>query len=353
MAHRSIETVQINLHHSKSASAILCRTLAKMQTAIALSQELWLVDGTIRGLGGCGKLLYVNPRENRIRACILIKGIDATFLPRLSKENLAVAKVKALIRENRVLEFMIGSAYLSYDFIELPPTPEVQGLINRVRDGGLELLLGCDANSHHLGWGSSNTNAWGEALHDFMMGNGLLLLNRGNEPAFMDCRRQELLDITMCTTGMADLVRDWRVSREASGSDHSQIRLSLTDKVDPIQRRNPRNTNWVGYKAELSLRIQDVTCRFENKERLEYAAECFGEAIRCSFENNYNIRIQNGTKKVSWWNDTLAHLRERLKKAWNRVKNSHGNSHKRQAMEERRCLQRKYNKGPDGIYPML
>jgi len=40
MAVLGIQVVQINLHHSKSASVILARSLAGMQTAIALVQEL-------------------------------------------------------------------------------------------------------------------------------------------------------------------------------------------------------------------------------------------------------------------------------------------------------------------------
>ncbi|XP_011313302.1 uncharacterized protein [Fopius arisanus] len=207
-----------------------------------------------------------------------------------------------------------------------------------MKESGLELLLGCDANSHHVGWGSSNTNAKEEALHNFIMEKDLMLLNRGTHPTFMDCRRHEVLDITIFTTGMVDVVRDWRVSKEPSGSDHSQIRLSLTGRTDIIQRRNPKNSDWKGYREELSLRIQDVPSRFKNREQLEHAAESFGEAVKRFFKNNCVPGTQTGTKKVCWWNNTLTSLRNQLRKAWNKVKNFCDSIHKSKALEERKNL---------------
>ncbi|XP_011302228.1 uncharacterized protein [Fopius arisanus] len=177
----------------------------------------------------------------------------------------------------------------------------------RVKDEGTELLLGCNANSHHLGWGSSNTNARREALHDFMMVNDLLLLKRGTEPTLTNCRKQEVLDITICT-------------------------------------RNPKKTDWTGYKEELSLRIQDVPSRFENEERLEYAGEAFGESITSSFETNCVMRAIKGTKQVSWWSTILANLRDQVRRAWNKVKNSCSNLCRRKAAEKRKLLQEKFNK---------
>jgi cyanate permease len=51
----SITFIQINLHHSKSASALLAWNMAVMQTGIAIRQEPWTVKGIIRGLCSGGK----------------------------------------------------------------------------------------------------------------------------------------------------------------------------------------------------------------------------------------------------------------------------------------------------------
>jgi hypothetical protein len=59
----STPVIQINLHHSKSASAILTRSIAEVQTCIAIIQEPWLVKGAIKGLGRCGKVLKANTTD--------------------------------------------------------------------------------------------------------------------------------------------------------------------------------------------------------------------------------------------------------------------------------------------------
>jgi len=85
---------------------------------------------------------------------------------------------------------------MPYNFKDLPPQEEVKKLVTYAEERRLELLLGCDTNSPHIGRGSMNINPRGESLHDFFMSTGLIILNRGTEPTFMDCRRQEIIDIT-------------------------------------------------------------------------------------------------------------------------------------------------------------
>jgi hypothetical protein len=82
---------------------------------------------------------------------------------------------------------------------------------------------------------------------DFIMRTGLQILNRGKEPTFVDSRKQEVLDIKICTRGLVGLVRDWMVSSEPSGSDHRQILYTLNqNQIEMKWGRNPRQTNWTG-----------------------------------------------------------------------------------------------------------
>jgi len=54
---------------------------------------------------------------------------------------------------------------------------------------GLELLLGCNTNSHHIGWGSTNINSKNENLHDFIMSTGLIILYRETETFMAEDKR--------------------------------------------------------------------------------------------------------------------------------------------------------------------
>lgn len=271
MNHPNVPIIQINLHHSKSASAILARSMAAAQTSIALIQEPWLVRDAISGLGGCGTIHKAQPTR-KLRTCVVTKGVTATFLPQLSGDDLTVVLTKINLAGDRTVDLLIGSAYMPYDSTGLPPQEEIINLVAYAKQRGLQLLLGCDANSHHVCWGSSNINPRGVSLHDFILGNELTILNRGTEPTFMDSRRQEVLDITVCTKEVADLVEDWRVSDEPSGSDHRQIRLTLRHSVEIQWARNPRKTNWEGFDRDLGIMLTKVPNRFHAKDQLETAA---------------------------------------------------------------------------------
>jgi len=61
----------------------------------------------------------------------------------------------------------------------------------------------------------------------------------------MDRRRQEVIDITLCSEGMAGLVRDWRIFCKPSGSEraHRQVRFSLKHREEIKWGRNPKHTN--------------------------------------------------------------------------------------------------------------
>ena len=78
MASFSIPNIQINLHHSKSTSVILTRSMAVVRTGIATVQQTWLVEGIIRGLENCGEVSKANT-ANKTRTCVIVMGVDATL----------------------------------------------------------------------------------------------------------------------------------------------------------------------------------------------------------------------------------------------------------------------------------
>jgi hypothetical protein len=60
-----------------------------------------------------------------------------------------------------------------------------------------QLIIGCDANAHHVLWGSTGTNLWGVSLVEFLASSNLNILNHGNEPTFVVCNRKEVIDLTL------------------------------------------------------------------------------------------------------------------------------------------------------------
>ncbi|XP_020297157.1 uncharacterized protein LOC109861770 [Pseudomyrmex gracilis] len=313
-----IQMIQINLHHSKSASAILARSMAVMHTSIALIQEPWIVKGAVKGLSGCS-CLYKAHSDNRVRSCILVKGLNAIFLPQLSSEDLTVINVRVKLAEEKNMEVLIWSVYMSYDSTDPPLHEEVKNLVAYAEAREFELLLVCDGNSHHVGWGGTDTNLRGESLHNYLMGTGLTILNRGNEPTFLDSRRQEVIDITICAERVAGLVNDWRVSDEPSGSDHRQIRLTLQQIQQISWVCNPQKTNWEGFRADLKAQLAMASTSFGTKNNLENVADFLKNAIINAFKLNCSPKPRNPVNKIHWWNKELGKLRLETRKKFSKA----------------------------------
>ena len=84
---------QINLHHSKGASAVLARSMAGMHTGISLLQEPWVYKGCIRGIAACGKLFRA-PAEAKPRAAVVVKGIEAQLMPEFCSRDVVAVLVE-------------------------------------------------------------------------------------------------------------------------------------------------------------------------------------------------------------------------------------------------------------------
>jgi len=76
---------QINLHHSKTASAALLLRLTEGGSYLVLVQEPWVVGGKVAGLGTKEYTLMLDPKdpkEGKIRTCILANRHLSIFLLR-------------------------------------------------------------------------------------------------------------------------------------------------------------------------------------------------------------------------------------------------------------------------------
>jgi hypothetical protein len=82
-------------------------------------------------------------------------------------------------------EIIIASTYLPYDSDEPPPTKELRDVIDYCCSGKKELIIGCDANVHHILWERTGTNPRGESLVEYLVISNLNILNQGNELAFV------------------------------------------------------------------------------------------------------------------------------------------------------------------------
>ena len=264
--------LQVNLHHSRAASAAL--SVAMRNCHVAHIQEPWTYKGEIKGLKEVGGELIYSRSIQYPRTCILVeKGFRILPLMNYYSWDLTVVKIKT--SSGGGPREILGSAYLPYD-IE-PPTPgELERLVTGCRANGTHLIVGCDANSHHTSWGSTNINNRGESLLNYMMANGLDIMNRGNKPTFITSNKRVVIDITIATVYAGNFIKDWHVTEEVSCSDHRYICFTLTGIDRSVEvHRSPHRTNWESFRTDLLCCLCDMTDKISNFTDLETIAKQF------------------------------------------------------------------------------
>ena len=313
---------QINLQHSKASTALLCRRHAKLQTNphIILIQEPWVCHKRICGLSAMswGQILHCEGNV-RPRACIIMpRLIEHTMLKELCSGDIVAAKIKYLKSGNSV-EAIIVSAYLPYDSLQPPPSRELREVVKYAESNNLGLIVGCDANSQNIVWGSSKCNPRGLKLLDFILSSDLVIQNTGNKPTFVTRRRQEVIDLTLTNRSVGNQINRWRVLEEDSLSDHRLIEFRLgIDTISIPSGRNPRNVDWDRYGELVTERLPNLK-KLKSAEMIEDATKKLeGTLINC-FEELCPLRQSRQGKAVPWWNPELSKLRVRSRKLLNKA----------------------------------
>ena len=316
-----MRVVQVNLHHSRAASAVLCKVMENCD--IALIQEPWVNQGTIKGLSGVGGAIIYCRDTDRPRACILIKN-NIRILPLTNFCFRDLVAVRLTTTEaSGPKNIVIGSAYFPHDDPDSPPPSAVEELVRACRGSGSQLIIGCDANAHHSIWGSTDTNQRGEYILQFLMANNLDIMNRGNNPTFVTGQRQEVLDITITTSYVGNFIKNWHVSEEESCSDHRHIRFEITCiKREITTYRDPRRTNWGNYRIDLERNLGGLKNAINNVTDLELVADQLTDAANSAYEANCPQTKTNSSRKVPWWGPDLETKRGQVRKNWNQAKRS-------------------------------
>jgi hypothetical protein len=201
-----IKVVHINLHDSRAASALMCRKLLADNIIEALIQEQWLSNDKIRGLR-CKGGSTISPNCDNPRTCIYVKNrINSMVNLRFCSRDATTIEVSEVVGGcRRTIRF--SSLYLPYEDPE-PPSAMMRDILQHSTEEKKEIILGIDANAHHTLWGSTDINPRGESLMEYMVSTKLNILNKGNKPTFLNVRMRQVIDLTLGTTLVGNLVCD-------------------------------------------------------------------------------------------------------------------------------------------------
>ena len=320
-----LEIIQINLQHCRAAAATLSRQLDGKQNIITLVQEPWVVKSKVCGLNIANGAVFSEPSATKPRTCIIIpKQINACLLSQFSTGDLTAVLVSCK-DDNGSEELVIASVYLPSDSEGRPPSVEMVDLINYCAKHKKHLIIGCDANSHHPLWGSSDTNVRGIALAEYLSSTDLEILNKGCEPTFVTSRSQTVIDITLATPTISSKITEWHVSTEPTMSDHRYIKFNINSyKATPKAYRNPKLTDRQSFRDHLSTTMRDFPINvILDVTTLETAVQRLQNHIIESYENSCPVKSANARRSTApWWCKELSKLKTKAGKAFNKAKSS-------------------------------
>jgi ribonuclease HI len=306
--------LQINLQHSKAASAVMCKQFAELPTAIAILQEPWIHGDKILGLGSRGTNLYRGSLTEGSRSCILVRGLDAVNMPQYGTRDLTAVRIEYSLR-GRQRCLIVASVYLPIDGVV--PSPAMENLAQYCEETHTPLVVGCDSNAHHMAWGCLDNNTRGTHFAEYVAASTLEIINTGCEPTFVVGNRHSIIDVTLATSHIVADIHDWQVSGKDCLSDHKQIQFFIgLDKPAPKYSRNPRNTNWECYDRELQNRLGQWIGRVKTPDDIEHELATVQNAIMDSYETACPLRRIGHRNRVSWWHTDLTTLRKQANRAF-------------------------------------
>lgn len=319
----TVRIAQINLQHKRTATINLCRLMQNGKAQVALVQEPYFRKGNFY-LGNLVNPVFATFSKNGMdnsrimpRACVLVNSaIVATLISDLTTRDVCVVTIDVNVGSlNR--KYVYCSVYLPHD--EPSPTDDFKRVVAHCVSKGLPLIVGSDANAHHIIWGSSDINLRGSSLMEYLSSTDLGLLNIGNRPTFMVSAREEVLDITLCSNRISHELTNWHVSDEESLSDHRYIYFDhLNVTTQALCFRNPRSTNWDLYNDLVATKFHGFSPIIETPSDLDDAVETTTSYIMEAFEEACPLRSVRITRGTPWWNSDLAKLRKQCRRSWNR-----------------------------------
>nr|CAI5846308.1 unnamed protein product [Callosobruchus analis] len=136
--------LQINLHHSRAATATLCEKILADDIGVVLIQEPWTVKGRVMGMSTAkGKLMY-DTQCDKPRACVFVNNnIKALKITDLCSKDTAVTEVYLQTGDGSI-RILFASVYLPYDSVEAPPTTAMSRTVEYgVNRGSTSYWAGC------------------------------------------------------------------------------------------------------------------------------------------------------------------------------------------------------------------
>ena len=258
-----IECIQVNLKKSSLATGLFSHSLST-KPRIGFVTEPYTAFKKVVGKPLEYQVYPEIVLDSAPRAVLYIpKIIKCVSVPQMSNPDCQVALL--YLQTGTIL---VASIYLD---INLSPVPDwLEAITEYAASKRYPLLITMDSNAHSTLYGPDD-NDRGRRLEQFIIDNGLTVVNRGNTPTFQTLQAESFIDITL----VKDVeIHNWRVSLDYNASDHNSIyfEISQVTMVPQKEVRHWKLAKWDLFTSSL-MRPGFSIPRIINKSKLDRMVE--------------------------------------------------------------------------------
>jgi hypothetical protein len=177
-----IKHLQLNLQHSRVATANLTEIILQNSIDVAFVQEPYTILNKVAGFPKDFKILTHG--GDRIRSAIIVnnKELDVILISQASQEDAIVTEFR-----HEGLIFFGASLYRPIDRGLERDLGTIEEIIWLTKGEGL--LLALDTNARSKIWSDTHINARGRAMEEYIITRDLIILNAETEVPTLESRR--------------------------------------------------------------------------------------------------------------------------------------------------------------------
>lgn len=322
---------QLNCGRRKNAGVELNAIINKMNS-VDKQSVMFIQEGCKVELEE-GTIFDADIKEPRARIFISKNLCDkggAQSIKEFSTRDLIAVDTKIDLLDGRVMQTVLCSLYLPTDTPhDNMITEELIKLVDFCRKKNKELLIGMDSNSHEPAWGTRDSNKRGKKLLNFFDSMDLVILNKGNEPTYVKYTLEpdkvnSVIDVTVGTKNVSDLICSWKVDSEIVISDHRCIKMELcAPAIEAKGIRTKKFTDWNKFS-----KILEESTELKNLKNLDYkmdintleaSAKIISKLWEDAFNESCTSKVLRCRSKQPWYTEELYHLRRELRRSLNKA----------------------------------
>jgi len=301
---------QINAQRSAAAAADLEILIQERKIDMLCVQEPYAFRGVVRGYTSQG-MTIVQPMVDNPWVAIVVTNeqLEVFHLAQYDTPHIMCLQITS----NRE-EFYIINIYCQFMLPVEPFMDQLEKIIRNLHHSSYIIVM--DSNARSSLWFSSETDARGNVVEEFLIHNKVYVVNSPSElPTYFTTNGQSNIDVTLASRGMYKKCVNWAVSAACTTSDHNLISFEVREDSVPNRKvinhanYNIKKANWDGFYQQLEKAFtQDTLDKLRHKNP-HTAAENFDKLLRgCCDKAIPKKRCSNGA--LPWWNKELKQLRQ-------------------------------------------